>query len=204
MPGDGLPFPVRVGGQQHTVRLGGRLFQLFNQLLLSLDNAVFGLKIIFHVHAEAGFGQVPHMAVGGHHLIALAQIFLNGLRLGRRLHNHQFRHASVTLLFPPPPYRRRFCNPARPDRPPGGYPFYNTPAGSVCQIKICKKAPDRPMGFFAKKGALVLTSCGSACPGRTGTGPAAPALSTAPAVSRRAGRCTLPAGPQSGDALPGR
>ena len=59
------------------------------------------------------------------------------------------------------------------------------------------------MGFFTKKGALVLTSCGSACPGRTGTGPAAPALSTAPAVSRRQAGALFQLGHRAGTLFQG-
>ena len=88
VPGDGLPLPVRVGGKQHAVGVGGGLFQLFYQLLLAFYNAVFGLEVVLHVHAETRLGQVPHVAHRGHHLVLAAQIFLNGFRLCRRLHDH--------------------------------------------------------------------------------------------------------------------
>ena len=75
-----LPPPSLSGSvaEEHAVRMSGGFFQLLNQLLFSFDNAVLGLKIIFDVHAEPGFGQVPHMAHRGDNFIPIAQIFLNG------------------------------------------------------------------------------------------------------------------------------
>ena len=43
---------------------------------------------MFHVDAQLGLRQVPDVAHAGRDLVILAQIFANGLRLCRRLHDH--------------------------------------------------------------------------------------------------------------------
>ncbi len=99
MPGDGLPLPVRVGGQKDTLTLFSGLFQIGNDILFPLDGLVVHGEILLHIHADLALGQVPDMAHGGLDLIARSQIFGNGLGLGRRLHDHQivlrFRRHSV-------------------------------------------------------------------------------------------------------------
>ena len=83
VPGDGLPLPVRVGGQKDAFTLFRGLFQLVDDLFLALDGLIVRLKIACHVHAQLALGQVPHMAHGGLYLIARAQIFSDGFCLGR-------------------------------------------------------------------------------------------------------------------------
>ena len=97
MPGNRLSFPVRVGGQIDRLALFGGGFQLFDQILFALDGLVFGLEMVFHIHTQLAFGQIPDMAHGGHYLITAAQIFFDGVRLGRRLNDHKFRH-FITYL----------------------------------------------------------------------------------------------------------
>ena len=91
MPADGLSLPVRVGGQIHGVAFLGRLLQVPDDVLLALDGPVIGLKIVFHVHAQLAFGQVPQMSHTGLHLIRRAQVLADGLGLGRGLHDLQHR-----------------------------------------------------------------------------------------------------------------
>ena len=58
-------------------------------LPLAADVDIFRLEVMFDIHTQAAFGQVADVAHRGHHLIALAEVFLDGLGLGRGLHNHQ-------------------------------------------------------------------------------------------------------------------
>ena len=89
MPGDGLPLPVRVGGQIDFAALLGRLLQVADGVLLALDGLVVGLKAVFHVHAQLALGQVPDMAHGRLHLIPRSKVFPDGLGLGRGLYDHK-------------------------------------------------------------------------------------------------------------------
>ena len=101
VPGDGLALPVGVGGEEHFLTLLGGFFQLVNDLFLALDGLVVQFKAVLHVHAQLALGQVAHMAHGGLHLIARAQIFADGLGLRRRLDDHQIRfcHSIVLLTY---------------------------------------------------------------------------------------------------------
>ena len=84
MPGDGLPFPVRVGGQVDLFAVVRRVLELGDGLLLPLDGLVLGLKLPgLQVHPHLALGQVPDMPHGGQHLIGGPQIFSNGFRFGR-------------------------------------------------------------------------------------------------------------------------
>ena len=88
MPGNGFSFPVRVRSQKYGFAFIRHFFQLFHQLFFSLDDSIFRLKMLFHIHTEAVFRQISDMAHGCDNVIAFSQIFLNGFRLGRRLHNY--------------------------------------------------------------------------------------------------------------------
>ena len=89
VPGDGLPLPVRVGGQIDAAALFGRLLQVADHVLFALDGLIVGGKAALDVHAQLAFWQVPHMAHGCLYFIARSQVFSNGLGLGRGLYDHQ-------------------------------------------------------------------------------------------------------------------
>ena len=99
VPGDGLALAVRVGGKINKACVLGSLFQLVAQLTLASDVDIFRCKIVFDVHTQTAFGQITHMTHRSHDLIALAQIFLDGLCLCRRLHDYQFCHDSLLLYY---------------------------------------------------------------------------------------------------------
>ncbi len=96
VPGDGLAFPVRVGRKDHAVGGPNRAADVAHPL--------GGLRVDFPAHGEivvridrAVLGrQIPHMAERGVDLIVLAQIFVDGLGLGRRLDDHDF-HSGNSL-----------------------------------------------------------------------------------------------------------
>ena len=98
VPADSLAFPVRVGCQKDGVAGLGGFFQVADDVFFSFDGAVFGLEIVFDVHPQSAFGQVPQVAHTGLYLIAGTQILSDGLRFGGRLHDHETRFCH---WFPP-------------------------------------------------------------------------------------------------------
>ena len=87
VPGDGLAFAVRVGGEnQPVVRFEGGG---------NVGEPLGGLAVHLPVHLEVGVGahrtifggQVADMAVGSEDFEILAQILVDGLGLGRRFYN---------------------------------------------------------------------------------------------------------------------
>ena len=99
MPADGFALTVRVGCQQNAVGLLGFCLELLDELGFIFDIDVLGGVVMFHVDAQLGLRQVPDMAHAGRDLVILAQIFANGLRLCRRLHDYQFCHGSLLLYY---------------------------------------------------------------------------------------------------------
>ncbi len=94
VPRDRLALPVRVGRQDHAV----------GALHGSADVAkpLGGLRVDLPTHGEIVvwvyrtiFGrQIPHMTERGVDSVVLAQIFVDGLRLGGRLDDHNFHSGS--------------------------------------------------------------------------------------------------------------
>ena len=102
VPGDGLALAVRVGREIDGLGALGGLFQFVNELRLIAHGDILGLEAVFDVHAHLALGQIPQVAHGGRDLIVPTQIFFNGLRLGRRLHDHKILcscHAYCILTF---------------------------------------------------------------------------------------------------------
>ena len=101
MPGNGLTFAVRVGGEIDGVALFCRLLQLTDQLFLAANGLIFGGKIVLNIHADGALGQITEMTHAGLHRVVRAQILANGLGLGGRFHDHQmfFTHASSSSCF---------------------------------------------------------------------------------------------------------
>ena len=89
MPGNGFTLAVRVRCEIDDLRLVRRAAQIPDDLFLSLDGAVFRLKVVRDVHAKGAFGQVPQMTHAGLHRKALAQIFSDGFGLRGGLHDDQ-------------------------------------------------------------------------------------------------------------------
>jgi len=89
VPGDGLTFPVGVGGQVDFPGAGGGFLQLLDDLPLFVGHAVFRREVVFDIDRQARAQQVAHMPDGSLDRVLLAQEALDGARLGRRLHDHQ-------------------------------------------------------------------------------------------------------------------
>ncbi len=100
MPGDGLPLPVRVGGQIDLVGLFHFLAQARQHIPLPPDGDILWLEVVFHIDSQAALGQIPHMAAAGRHLVIAPQYFFYCLHLGRRLQNHQIFCHCLIPCFP--------------------------------------------------------------------------------------------------------
>ena len=119
VPGDGLAFPVRVSREDHAVGVLNRAADIAHPL--------GGLRVDFPAHREIVVRidravlrrEIPHMAERGVDLVVLAQIFVDGLRLGWRLDDHDF-HSGNFLWAPatqpqlPLAVRRRDMETPRP------------------------------------------------------------------------------------------
>ena len=101
MPADGFTFTVRVGRQQHTVGVLGLALQLFDELFLAFDADVLRRIVMLDVDAQLGGGQIADVAHAGRNFVVFAQIFADGLRLGRRLHDDEFCHYVLLLYINP-------------------------------------------------------------------------------------------------------
>ena len=87
MGGNGFAFAVRVRRQVNGVGRGCQLLQLGDNLFFAGDDDVIGLEVVLDIDAQRALGQIFHVAERGFDREALTQIFLDGLRLGRRFDN---------------------------------------------------------------------------------------------------------------------
>ena len=88
VPGDRLPLAVRVRGQVDGGGALGGLLQLGEGLLLFREGLV-GRGEGPLVHPQGLLGEVAHVSHGGLHRVVRPQELVDGLRLGRRLHDHE-------------------------------------------------------------------------------------------------------------------
>jgi hypothetical protein len=106
MPRNGLAFAVRVRGQQDIVGALGRRLELGQHLLFADDDLVGFGEPVFDVDAHL-LGQVFDVPFGGEDLVAGAEVLLDGLCLGRRLHHHKCLAHNDS--HPPQPGRAVSC-----------------------------------------------------------------------------------------------
>ncbi len=98
MPGNGLALAIRVGGEIELAALGHRLGDGVEPLLgLRVDQPVHGEILVRADRAVLG-RQVADMTIGGQHGETGAEIFPNGLSLGRGL-DDQYVHRRYMLQF---------------------------------------------------------------------------------------------------------
>ena len=83
VPGNGLPFAVRVSRKIDGSGILGVLFQLVDQLGLVPHGNILRLKAVFDIDAHLALGQVAQMPHGRFHFIAAAEVFFYRLGLGR-------------------------------------------------------------------------------------------------------------------------
>ena len=85
MGGNGFSFAIRVGREVDGVHAQGQLLQPGDNFLFAGNDNVFGLEVVLDIDPERALGQILHVAERSFDSKALAQIFLDGLRLGGRL-----------------------------------------------------------------------------------------------------------------------
>jgi hypothetical protein len=100
VPCDGLAFAVEVGGEPQPGGALVRLPELGDDVLLGLEHLVLGLEVVVDLDAHAVLGEVPDVALAGRDRVVGAEVSLQGLRLGRRLDDHQlFRHTFSSFYL---------------------------------------------------------------------------------------------------------
>ena len=96
MPGDGFAFAIRIGGEVELAAFGDGLGDGVHPLLrLRIDLPVHG-EVFVGPHGAILGRQVADMAVRGQHGEAGAEVFPNGLSLGRGL-DDQYVHRRIML-----------------------------------------------------------------------------------------------------------
>ena len=82
VPGDGFAFAVQVGGEVDFGGVFGGGFEFGDQLFAGVEDGVGGGEGMLDVDVEALLGHVAHMAHGGFHGEAAAEVLVDGLGLG--------------------------------------------------------------------------------------------------------------------------
>src|SRR2546426_7413204 len=82
---DGFAFAIRVRRQIDRIRGIGQLLELCDDFFFAGNDDVFRIEIIIDVDTEGALGQILDVTERGFDGETLTQIFLDGLRLGRRL-----------------------------------------------------------------------------------------------------------------------
>ena len=116
MPGNGLPFAVRVGREIDFFGGLGFFFDLFDEVALAADVDVMRLKTVLNIHAERALGQVAHMTLGGDDFIVGAEIFFNGGCFGRGF--YQICHVNFLSKIQTQGYFFSYLPPGRSVRQP--------------------------------------------------------------------------------------
>ena len=93
MPGDRLPFAVKVGCEPDRGCLLGGTSDVIKALLLVFNDFVDRGEAVLHVDRHAPLlrllGEIPNVPIGGEHGVIGAEIPLNRLGLGRRLNDNE-------------------------------------------------------------------------------------------------------------------
>jgi hypothetical protein len=96
VPGNGFAFAIRIGGEDERF---GALYGLsdvgeaFGCLGIHLPDH---LEVLLGIDRPVLGGQVADMTEGGQNFIARTQIFIDGLRLGGRLHDDNFHENPMS------------------------------------------------------------------------------------------------------------
>ena len=99
MPGDRLALAIRVGREIDCVSGPDRFLQRRDDLFFAFGYLIHRHEAAVDIHAQVALGQIAHMAHGRFDAIAGAEIFLNRLRLGGRLNDHELVcHTYVSIL----------------------------------------------------------------------------------------------------------
>ena len=88
VPGNRLSFAVLIGCEQDRRRLGCRAAEFRHQTLLVVGDDILRREPVFHVDAQTLVLKIPDVAAARFHHVIISEIPSDGVRLGRRLHNH--------------------------------------------------------------------------------------------------------------------
>jgi hypothetical protein len=91
VPGDGLALAIGVGGEVERLGLLERTRDGVDMLLIALDHLVFHREVVLGIDRAFLGHQIPNVAVRGEDFEVLAEVFLDGFRLGRRFHDNEVR-----------------------------------------------------------------------------------------------------------------
>ncbi len=114
VPGNRLALAVRVGREVERAGLLHRALDRVDLRLVLLDQLVLHLEVAVRVDRALLLDEVAHVAIGRQHLEVRSEVFLDGFRLGRRLHDDEIcAHVSRFNATSPetlkPRARPRLC-----------------------------------------------------------------------------------------------
>ena len=89
VPGDRFSLAIGVGREPDVFAFVGKAFQLLDELLLALDDIVFGGKVVLDIHAETRLRQITDVSHRRDDLKVASEIFFDCLCFGGRLHYNQ-------------------------------------------------------------------------------------------------------------------
>jgi hypothetical protein len=89
VPGDGLALPVRIGGEIEGLGLLERALDGVDVLAIALHHLVLHRKVVLRIDGALLGHQIANVTVRGEDFEVLAEVFLDGFRLGRRLHDNE-------------------------------------------------------------------------------------------------------------------
>jgi hypothetical protein len=82
---DGFALAVGVSCDIDCLGILGRVLELLDDLLFAGHDLIGGFEVVLDVYAEALFGEILDMTNRCENGIGLTQVFIDCLRLGRRL-----------------------------------------------------------------------------------------------------------------------
>ena len=106
VPADRFAFAVRVGRDVDVSGIFGRVSQLLDDLLARRNRLVLFRKLVLDVHAQLALGQIADVSHRRDDLVVAAQVFVDRLRLRRRLHHDKCFCHLIPSPHSPIPVRR--------------------------------------------------------------------------------------------------
>jgi len=89
MPADGFSFAVGVGGDVDGIESAGRRLEGPDDLFLAWNQFLGRLESVVQVHSQLLLGKIPHVSHGSFDTEVLAEVAVDGPRLGGGLDNDQ-------------------------------------------------------------------------------------------------------------------
>ena len=89
VPGNRLALAIGVGREVQGIGLLEGTHDGVDVLLIALDHLVFHREVMLRVDGAFLGHQIPNMTVRGENFEVLAEVFLDGFRLGRRFHDYE-------------------------------------------------------------------------------------------------------------------